>query len=280
MKKILAMLLVLTMALTVLCACGDKKDGDTDSKADSKVEDVVSNDDAASEEESDVVESEEESSEEESAVVESEEVSADDESVDFEVSGDFEISGDIFEVVMPEDAVVDEDLVGVWVAEDESGTFAFNADGTAAMIVDGLTVDATWGTLDGTLYLNISMFGIETCMPMTYEFTAEGVEITNEGDTMLFVEGELAEVSEVVLEGEIDSALVGTWEGEAEGITMTYTFNEDGTGEAEVLGMTVDLTWVTNDGVLITVIMGETEEDEYTVDGDTLTLTGIEFTRA
>lgn len=275
MKKILAMLLVLTMALTVLCACGDKKDGDTDSKADSKVEDVVSNDDAASEEDSAVVDSEEES-----AVVESEEVSADDESVDFEVSGDFEISGDIFEVVMPEDAVVDEGLVGVWVAEDESGTFEFNADGTAAMIVDGLTVDATWGTLDGTLYLNISMFGIETCMPMPYEFTAEGVEITNEGDTMLFVEGELPEVSEVVLEGEIDSALVGTWEGEAEGIAMVYTFNEDGTGEAEVLGMTVDFTWATNDGTLYTVIMGESEEDEYTVDGDTLTLTGVEFTRA
>jgi len=57
MKKILAMLLVLTMALTVLCACGDKKDGETDSKADSKVESVVSEDDAASEEESVVEES-------------------------------------------------------------------------------------------------------------------------------------------------------------------------------------------------------------------------------
>ena len=275
MKKILAMLLVLTMALTVLCACGDKKDGDTDSKADSKVEDVVSNDDVASEEDSAVVDSEEES-----AVVESEEVSADDESVDFEVSGDFEISGDIFEVVMPEDAVVDEDLVGVWVAEDESGTFDLRADGTAAMIVEGYPVDATWGTLDGALYLNLSLLGVETCMPMTYEFTDDGVVIAYEGEAILFVEGELPEVSEVVLEGEIDSALVGTWEGEAEGITMTYTFNEDGTGEAEVLGMTVDLAWVTNDGVLITVIMGETEEDEYTVDGDTLTLTGIEFTRA
>lgn len=75
------------------------------------------------------------------------------------------------------------------------------------------------------------------------------------------------------------NSIEGTWTATEEGVTMTMTFEDDGTGSMSTLGMTYDITWST-DGDKLTVsmsVMGMTQEvftdAEYAVDGDELTIT-------
>lgn len=52
---------------------------------------------------------------------------------------------------------------------------------------------------------------------------------------------------------DLTTAILGTWTGEAEGVEITYSFNEDGTGYTEGMGVTVPITY-TLDGNTITVV--------------------------
>lgn len=73
------------------------------------------------------------------------------------------------------------------------------------------------------------------------------------------------------------SSLIGTWEFTQDGMTASYTFEEDGTGKMSALGFDVDMTYTTSgDKLTLKVsILGEETEESYTykVNGKTLTLT-------
>lgn len=72
------------------------------------------------------------------------------------------------------------------------------------------------------------------------------------------------------------SKLIGSWEGDFEGVDATYTFEKGGKGEVEVSGMSFDFEWeVKGDKLNIKMdMMGEEveEESEFKVKGNTLTL--------
>lgn len=107
-----------------------------------------------------------------------------------------------------------------------------------------------------------------------------------------------------------NSAIVGTWTGEDEGIEVIYCFNADGTGYSEVWGMKVDLTYEIKGDEIVMVVDGTsmiedmfgmtidellaedyisesdldglitTESFSYSLDGDVLTIDGTEYTKA
>ncbi len=80
-------------------------------------------------------------------------------------------------------------------------------------------------------------------------------------------------------EREYPTEVCGSWEATEEGITMIFTFNADGTGEVETLGIVMDMTWSVVNGKLnaSASFLDETEEflsnADYEVEGDTLTIT-------
>ena len=71
-------------------------------------------------------------------------------------------------------------------------------------------------------------------------------------------------------------SIEGSWVYEEDGQKVTYTFKEDGTGIMSIAGITIDITYETNDDELTitTNIMNEESSEiyNYEVDGDTLTL--------
>ncbi len=104
--------------------------------------------------------------------------------------------------------------------------------------------------------------------------------------------------------------VVGKWQGEDEGVEVVYCFEADGTGYSEVMGFTVDITaYEVKDGEIEMTIdgtsmiedmfgmtidelvesgyisesdLGElvyTETFEYSIDGDVLTIDGVECTK-
>ncbi|MBQ7647261.1 MAG: hypothetical protein IJS94_08340 [Clostridia bacterium] len=76
------------------------------------------------------------------------------------------------------------------------------------------------------------------------------------------------------------SPLVGTWESnEAEGVV--YTFNGDGTGTLKGDGYSMTLNY-TDNGTSIDVSYNggdEVQTQDYTINGDVLTLAGIGYTK-
>lgn len=84
-------------------------------------------------------------------------------------------------------------------------------------------------------------------------------------------------------------SLIGTWEGEQDGVSMTITFEKDGKGSISSAGMTMDMTWSASDGKLNASMsfMGMSEEmfkdAEYKLNGNKLTITvegeSVEFTK-
>ena len=83
------------------------------------------------------------------------------------------------------------------------------------------------------------------------------------------------------------SDIVGTWTTTQNGVTVTYTFEDDGTGSANTAGIDMDFEYEV-DGNEISMklsFFGETQEGTGTfeIDGDTLKLTidgeTAEFTR-
>ena len=68
------------------------------------------------------------------------------------------------------------------------------------------------------------------------------------------------------------SKLIGSWEMEESGMTMTYTFEKGGKGEVETSGISIDFEWEVKGDKLKMTIGDETEEGEFKIKGDTLTL--------
>lgn len=68
------------------------------------------------------------------------------------------------------------------------------------------------------------------------------------------------------------SKLIGSWEMEESGITMTFTFEKGGKGEMEVLGQSEEFEWDVKGDKLIMTVDGEEEESEFKIKGDTLTI--------
>ena len=76
-----------------------------------------------------------------------------------------------------------------------------------------------------------------------------------------------------------DSALIGKWESNAAPGTF-YIFNADGTGSLEGEGYSMQLTYI-DKGTSVVILYADAEkgdEQEYTVEGDKLTLAGIPYT--
>lgn len=78
------------------------------------------------------------------------------------------------------------------------------------------------------------------------------------------------------------NALIGTWTGTQDGISISMTFNEDKTGSMAVMGglITAGFTY-TDDGSKLVLTPDEGMEDymsfseiTYSIDGDTMTVTG------
>lgn len=72
--------------------------------------------------------------------------------------------------------------------------------------------------------------------------------------------------------------IVGTWAGEQDGIAITLTFNDDGTGSLTAVIISVPFTYTAEDGVL-TLVPDESmaeyadfNETVYKIDGDKLIL--------
>ena len=68
------------------------------------------------------------------------------------------------------------------------------------------------------------------------------------------------------------SKLVGKWEMEESGITMTFTFEKDGKGSMEAFGQSEDFEWEVKGKKLVIDYDGEKEESEFKIKGDTLTI--------
>ena len=81
--------------------------------------------------------------------------------------------------------------------------------------------------------------------------------------------------------------IVGKWTTTQNGMTMTYTFEDDGTGSANASGISMDFEYeIDGDEITMKIsFFGETQEETGTfkIDGDTLTITlageTAEFTR-
>lgn len=69
-------------------------------------------------------------------------------------------------------------------------------------------------------------------------------------------------------------SIVGSWEVTEDGVKMVYDFKAGGKGEATVeeYGITLDFEWETEGNKLKLTVDGDTEEGEYKISGDTLTL--------
>lgn len=269
MKKLIAIILTLAMAVCAFCACAggnDEKNSVADSSASESVSESTETSDETSEETSE--ESSEASSESASeSASESEETS--------EQSAESSESAD---TSYPQNGG-DDALAGTWYAD--GVTMKLEADGTGIVEMMNMSFDAYWGIVDGKLYLTISAFGaVETTVFDSYEATEESLTLVSEAGTAVYSSTPV-EAEEVSVPEEIDEALVGTWKGTAEDngetVEITYTFNADGSGSATMMGTTFDSRWGVADGKLVLSInaMGTvtTEATDYTLEGDTLTVT-------
>ena len=80
--------------------------------------------------------------------------------------------------------------------------------------------------------------------------------------------------------------LVGTWKGETDGVAVSMTFEDDGTGNLASMGLiSVDFDYEVDGSKIIIAVEGEESEPfDYEINGDELTLISdgetMTFTRA
>lgn len=65
-------------------------------------------------------------------------------------------------------------------------------------------------------------------------------------------------------------SIVGTWEAEEDGVTMSYTFEKGGKGSVSAEGISLDMEWSVSGDKLTIEFMGEKEEQPFKLDGDKL----------
>ncbi|MBQ3195514.1 MAG: hypothetical protein IJB65_03505 [Clostridia bacterium] len=291
MKKVLCLVLLFALMVTSFVACDKKEDPKTDKESSSVSAPSAeeSKDTSASTEDSAVESVSTEDSAVESVSTEDSEVeptSTEDSAVESTSTEDSAV-----ESTSTEDSEValggDDALVGAWEATEDGVTvvFAFEADGKGKMSTMGISMDLTWSVVDGKLSASATFMGETEEMLKDAEYTVDGdsVTITYEGEALTLTRstgaGEESDEtsSDMPLGG--DDALVGAWEATEDGVTVVFTFEADGKGKMESMGVAMDLTWSVVDGKLNASMsfMGETEEmlkdAEYTIDGDSLTIT-------
>lgn len=149
-----------------------------------------------------------------------------------------------------------------------SGTYSIqnNTDGTQSLTVSISYIFA------GTYTYNIS----------GNAFTGRTLTFTSDSGSVNFQSASLPQLKVGVSEDfKANNDIVGTWN-ESE-YNFTYTFNEDGTAHVDEGGtLTVDGTYVVDDSkIVITYLASEelTLEIEYSLDGDTLVLSGLGYTK-
>ncbi len=179
----------------------------------------------------------------------------------------------------------DAGLCDTWEVTEDGITVAitFNADGTGKMETLGMTMDIAWSVTDGKLNASASLMGETEEMFKDAEYSIDGdtLTVTQEDESMVLTRKGGSGNSGTTLPGGTggDDALVGSWEVTEDGITMVLNFEEDGKGNMESVGVSMDMAWSVTDGKLSASMsfMGETEElfagADYTVDGDKLTVT-------
>lgn len=71
------------------------------------------------------------------------------------------------------------------------------------------------------------------------------------------------------------NGIVGSWSGSVEGISVTMSFEDDGTGVISALGglASEEFTYTVEGSKLNVTTGDETDTYDYAIDGDTLTLT-------
>ena len=272
MKKFLSLVMVFALMLVCFAACDNAEGPKTNEKDNSSVAAPSTEDStdasASTEDSTDVSASAEDISDEPA----SEEIESSESEADSAISEDVTLGGD--------DA-----LLGAWeVTEDEiTMILTFEEEGKGTMETLGMTMDMTWSAADGKLTASLSVMGetSEMLKDADYSLDGDSLSITMEGETVVFTrsngvsEDSDTEIS-IALGG--DDAIVGTWEATEEGVTVAFTFNADGTGTMESMGVEMDMTWSAADGKLTAYMsfMGTSEEmladAEYSVDGDSLTI--------
>lgn len=79
-------------------------------------------------------------------------------------------------------------------------------------------------------------------------------------------------------------SIEGYWKGEVDGESAIMYFGDDGNGKVYTVSdegsYYIDFEWKAADGKLTLTLMGESEDAEYSLSGDTLTLDGEDLTRA
>ncbi len=281
MKKVLSLVMVLALMLVCFVACDNAEGPKTNEKDNSSVAapstEESANASASTEDSADVSASTEDSTD----------VSVSEDSADESASEEIESSESEADSAISEDVALggDDAILGAWEATEDEVTliFVFEEDGKGKLETMGITMDMIWSAADGKLNASITFMGEteEMLKDADYSLDGDSLSITMEGETVVFtrsngiIEDSDTEIS-IALGG--DDAIVGTWEATEEGVTVAFTFNADGTGKAETMGVEMDITWSAADGKLSASMsfMGTSEEmladAEYSVDGDSLTI--------
>jgi hypothetical protein len=173
-------------------------------------------------------------------------------------------------------------IVGTW--EDGSGGYTFNGDGTGSTF--------TFGG-DGSVKFNYTINGDNITIRVeedNFNFTS-GYSVSGNTLTLNYPDGRTAKYNKKDTSannnnntGTADPALlVGTWEYSMdEDFALCYIFNADNTGTFIFVGDEMPMTYETNGNKLACTISysgSYTKVDEYTysISGDTLSLTDLEY---
>ncbi|MBE6737775.1 MAG: hypothetical protein E7566_03855 [Ruminococcaceae bacterium] len=190
-------------------------------------------------------------------------------------------------------------LKGSWYASQDGveGTYTFNGDGTGVIEMMGVALNMTY-TIEGNKLTYTMTFAGES-ETQTLDFTVNGNELTlTDGiEPVVFTKKEghvpatpteftldlgLEEPTDNVVDFTANGGdIVGAWVAEEEGIEITYTFNADGTGSIDMMGIAMDMTYTTEGNTVTYTVTfegeSETETLEYSVVGNELTMTDGEY---
>ena len=130
----------------------------------------------------------------------------------------------------------------------------------------------------------VSIIALLVAVAMTVSLVAcsgskDGRDWATQGSEKGTAASTSADIESSVSEKYADFALIGKWESNAAPGTF-YIFNTDGTGSLEGEGYSMQLTYI-DKGTSVVILYADAangDEQEYTVEGDKLTLDGIPYT--
>ncbi len=169
--------------------------------------------------------------------------------------------------------------------------YIFDDDGNLKMLFGSLEFDGTYeiANEDGTsqITLNVqaaNLYGTYNYSVSGNKLTGISIEISDtSGNSMKFISADYENPDIAPIEdAKVDSALVGTWE-DTGGYGVQYTFNDDSTLVMTGSGMIINSYYSADNGQLNIKYLADSlvENDaEYSVDGETLTLNGMEFQKS